>query len=168
MSATAVIAPSGTLTRRTVLAALPGLLVSPPAANGTPGDITVHDGAAIPAAGGAIHSNAAEDISTALAEMICDHCVALSELNRISHRTDAVILGREPTRKEWRRLKKANDRERQSLMRLCAFPAANGAERHAKASCLLVLFDGSEPSGEHVPAILGSLLNGGFPEERSR
>lgn len=156
-------ARTGTLTRRTVLAALPGLVVSPPAVNGRPGDITAHDSAAVPVAAGTGHTNAAEDISAALAEMICDHCVALSELNRISHRTDAIILGREPTRKEWRRLEKASDQERQSLMRLCAFPATNDAERHAKASCLLALFDGNDPSREHVAAILGSMLHGRSP-----
>ncbi|CAM5378713.1 hypothetical protein ATER59S_01698 [Aquamicrobium terrae] len=104
------------------------------------------------------HNGAAGNVSQALGDAICDHCVAYAELGRIAHETDAVVLGREPTSREWRRLERASDRERDLLTRLCAAPVGTDAERHAKASYLLALFDGDEPSGEHVAAILRSMM----------
>lgn len=139
-------ARSGVVSRRDVLVAAPGVVMSPFATGEAdkPAD-------------------AAGRISKGLADAIHDHRVAHSELNRISDKTDAVLLGREPTLEEWRRLDSANDRERDLFMRLCAFRATTDAESHIKASCLLDIFHGQEPSGEHVAAILTSMLDARLP-----
>lgn len=149
-------------TRRSVLATLPNVVLAPLAAGGMLGETSVEARATIsaaePIAEEAVHIGAAENVSQALTDAIYDHCVAYAQLRRLSQETDAVVLGREPTSKEWRRLDMASDRERHLLMRLCARPASTDAERHAKASYLLALFDGDEPSSEHVKAILQAML----------
>lgn len=139
-------ARSGVVSRRDVLVAAPGVVMSPFATGEAdkPAD-------------------AAGRISKGLADAIHDHWLVHSELSRISNETDAVLLGREPTLEEWRRLDSASDHERDLFMRLCAFRAATDAERHIKASRLLAIFHGQEPSGEHVAAILTSMLDARFP-----
>ena len=150
------------LTRRCVLATLPGALISLLATGGgrmeTPAGSNV---AAISIAEPAVktaHIDATGNVSQLLVDLIYDHCVAYSELGGISNETDAIVLGREPIAREWRRLERASDRERDLLMRLCAAPVGTDAERHAKASYLLALFAGDEASGEHVAAILRSMM----------
>lgn len=151
-------------TRRSVPATLPGAVLAPLAAGGVPRETPVETRATISAAElvaeEAVHTGAAEGVSQALTDAIYDHCVAYAQLRRLSQETDAIVLGREPTSNEWRQLDMANDRERHLLIRLCARPASTDAERHAKASYLLALFDGDEPSGEHVAAILQAMLVG--------
>jgi hypothetical protein len=126
----------GALTRRSVLAALPGVVISPFAAADMSGETS------------AAEKGTLFTVSQELVNAICNHCAAYSEFSRISHQTDAVILGREPTAKEWRQSEKASARERDLFMRLCACPVSTDAERHAKASYLLAIFNGDELSSK--------------------
>lgn len=152
------------LTRRRVLATLPGIALAPLAAGGGRMGTPVESGAAATSvaepAAKAAHIGAAGNLSQPVADLIYDHCVAYAELGQISHQTDAIVLGRQPTSGEWRRLEEACDHERALLIKLCAAPAGTDAERHAKASYLLAIFDDDEPSSEHVAAILGSMMCG--------
>lgn len=152
------------LTRRHVLATLPGIALAPLAAGGERMGTPVESGAAATSvaelAAKAAHIGAAGNLSQPVADLIYDHCVAYSELGGISNETDEIVLGREPTAREWRRLEEACDHERALLIKLCAAPAGTDAERHAKASYLLAIFDDDEPSSEHVAAILGWMMCG--------
>ncbi|MER8722517.1 hypothetical protein NKH64_30015 [Mesorhizobium sp. M0999] len=118
---------------------------------------------ATPSVGGAAeyHGCAAaphcQDVSPALVKAICSHCAAYSELRQIARQADAVVAGRPITRDEFDRLDSASDVEREFLLALCAYPAANDAERHDKATYLLGIFEGDEPDPELVKAILRSM-----------
>ncbi|MBB6356327.1 hypothetical protein ACFFTN_09825 [Aminobacter aganoensis] len=98
-----------------------------------------------------------EPVSSALMQMMCAHCAAYSELERIGKRTDAVVLGHAPALTDFERLDEVSQFERDLFLRLCRYPASNDAERQEKATYLLAFCDGDEFEREHVRALLSSM-----------
>ncbi|MEO5324277.1 hypothetical protein PV773_13245 [Mesorhizobium sp. CC13] len=112
-----------------------------------------------------------EPVSSDLMQVMCAHCVAHSELGRISKRTDAVVLGHAPAQADLERLDEVSQTERDLFLRLCRYPASNDAERQEKAVYLLAFCDGDEFEREHVEALLVSMGAGvsqlTYPEAQS-
>lgn len=98
------------------------------------------------------------DVDPLLMQTICAHCAAYSEVRRLALKADTVAS------RSWANgdeaLDVATDVERQLLMSVCGFRASNDAERHDKATYLLGIFEGDEPSSEHVTALLISMTKG--------
>lgn len=101
-----------------------------------------------------------EDVSPALMQAICAHCAAYSDVGRLGRKADAAASKSAVSPEDTGALDLAFDVERQLLMSVCAYPARNDAERHDKATYLLGIFDGDEPSSEHVTALLISMKIG--------
>lgn len=99
---------------------------------GTPVESSVAATSVAEPAAKTAHIGAARNLSQSVADLIYDHCVAYAELGRISHQTDAIVLGRQPTSGEWRRLEESCDHERALLIKLCAAPAGTDAERYGQ------------------------------------
>lgn len=95
------------------------------------------------------------DVDPLLMQTMCAHCAAYSEVGRLARKADAS--GSMANADDTGALDLAIDVERQLLMSVCAFPARNDAERHDKATYLLGIFDGDEPSSEHITALLTSM-----------
>lgn len=105
------------------------------------------------------------DVDPLLMQTICAHCAAYSEVRRLARIADTVASRSGANGDE--ALDLAIDVERQFLMSVCAFPARNDAERHDKATYLLGIFDGDEPSSEHVTALLISMTRGAMDHSPS-
>ncbi|MER9163603.1 hypothetical protein [Mesorhizobium sp. M0715] len=105
-------------------------------------------------------TDAMGDVDPLLMQAICAHCAAYSDVGRLARKADAADSGSAVSTEDTGALNLAIDVERQLLMSVCAYPAHNDAERHDKATYLLGIFDGDEPSGEHVTALLTSMKMG--------
>jgi hypothetical protein len=111
--------------------------------------------------------NGMGDVDPLLMQALCAHCAAYSDVGRLARKADAVAFGSAGSTADNSALDLAIDVERQLLMSVCAYPARNDAERHDKATYLLGIFDGDEPSSEHVTALLTSMMAGALLQSPS-
>lgn len=142
---------TGSLSRRAVLATLPFAFAAP---------FSISLESAEPATTSASLDASSDDVSAALMRTICAHCVAYSDVGRLGRKADAAASGLAVSTEDIGALDLAIDVERQLLMSVCGYRARNDAERHDKATYLLGIFDGDEPSSEHVTALLISMKIG--------